>query len=86
MRMRRAKPLETARGAKVATNVSLDPALIAEARELGVNISRASARGLEDAVARARAERWLDDNRPALASSNAFADAHGLPLRSLRQF
>jgi antitoxin CcdA len=71
---------------RVATNVSLDPALVAEARALGVNISRAAAAGLENAVAEARAERWITENRPALDSSNAFVDSNGLPLRSLRQF
>ena len=70
----------------IATNVSLDSALVAEARELGVNISRASAAGLAEAVAKARAELWLKQNRPALESSNAYVDAHGLPLQSLRQF
>jgi antitoxin CcdA len=69
-----------------ATNVTLDPALVAAARELGINISRASASGLEQAVAKARAEQWLEANRAALDSSNAYVAAHGLPLHSLRQF
>jgi len=70
----------------VPTNVSLDAGLVREARELGINISRAAASGLEQAVAKARAERWQNENRDALHSSNAFVDSHGLPLRSLRQF
>jgi antitoxin CcdA len=70
----------------IATNVSLDSELVAEARELGVNISRASTLGLEIAVAKARADRWIRENRSALHSSNAFVDSHGLPLHSLRQF
>lgn len=70
----------------VPTNVSLDSALVAEARELGVNISRAAALGLEQAVANARAERWLRENHSALESSNAYVEAHGLPLDALRQF
>jgi antitoxin CcdA len=70
----------------VATNISLDADLVAEARKLGINISRASTAGLKDAVARARAERWLQENGAALDSSNAFVDACGLPLHSLRQF
>jgi antitoxin CcdA len=74
------------RRATVATNVSLDSALVAEARKLGVNISRASTRGLQDAVAKARAERWLEENRSALSSSNAFVVNFGLPLKSLRLF
>ena len=74
------------RSRTVATNVTLEASLVAEARELGVNISRASAGGLESAVAKARAERWLRENCAALSSSNDFADQHGLPLHSLRQF
>lgn len=68
------------------TNVTLDSALVAEAKALGVNISAASSRGLEQAVAEARAECWLADNEPALTASNSHVEAHGLPLRNLRQF
>ena len=71
---------------RMPTNVSLDPSLISEARELGVNISQASARGLEQALAEARAERWLAENRAALEEWNIFADQHGLPLSAHRQF
>jgi len=71
---------------RVPTNVSLDPTLVAEARELGINISEASTAGLERAVSQARATRWLDENRAALESSNAFVDSHGLPLQRFRQF
>jgi antitoxin CcdA len=70
----------------VPTNVTLDASLVAEARELGVNISQASAAGLERAVANARAERWLEENRSALQASNAYVEAHGLPLKSMRRF
>lgn len=69
-----------------ATNVSLDAALVEEAKELGVNISLASARGLEQAVKEARAERWLEENRAALESSNEWMEANGLPLADLRLF
>ena len=69
-----------------ATNISLDSALVAEARQLGINISQASTAGLQQAVSAARAKRWLEENRSALDSSNAFVEEHGLPLQSLRQF
>jgi len=71
---------------RVATNVSLDSALVGEARELGVNISKASTEGLEKAVSEARAARWLEQNQSALESSNAYVEAHGLPLHAMRQF
>jgi antitoxin CcdA len=85
MRMKNANPAHR-RGRSAPTNVSLDVTLVAEARELGVNISQASARGLEQAVAAARAIRWAAENQAAITSSNAFVEEHGLPLQSLRQF
>lgn len=73
-------------GRSVPTNVSLDAALVAEARELGVNISKASLAGLEMAVAKARRERWLQENAAALECWNDYVEANGLPLSGLRQF
>ena len=75
-----------AQGGKRATNVSLDTALVAEAQDLGVNISLASARGLEQAVKAARAERWLEENKPALDGYNLWVEEHGLPLAKYRMF
>jgi antitoxin CcdA len=41
---------------------------------------------LSQAVAEKRAELWLAANREALESSNAYVEAHGLPLARHRQF
>lgn len=68
------------------TNVSLPAALVAEARELGVNISAASASGLDQAVKKARAEKWLQENQAALEASNAYVEKQGLPLARYRMF
>jgi antitoxin CcdA len=68
------------------TNVSLDAALVEEAKVLGVNISLASARGLEEAVKEARGKRWLEENFDVLESSNAWVEASGLPLAEFRLF
>ncbi len=69
-----------------ATNLSLDTGLLNEARELGVNVSRAAEEGLRAAVRTARAEAWRAENAEALASSNAWVEAKGLPLAAFRQF
>jgi antitoxin CcdA len=74
------------RGKTTPTNVSLDAALVAEAKVLGVSISQASNRGLEEAVKKARAEQWLAENLAALESSNAWVEANGLPLEKYRLF
>ncbi|MFN4157656.1 MAG: type II toxin-antitoxin system CcdA family antitoxin [Gemmobacter sp.] len=67
-------------------NLSFDPALVAEARDLGVNVSRAAEAGLRAAVAVARAEAWRADNADAVASSNAWVAEKGLPLARHRLF
>jgi antitoxin CcdA len=66
--------------------VSLNGRLLSEARALGINISRACDRGLAMQIAEERARRWLDENKAALESSNAFVERHGVPLARYRQF
>lgn len=72
--------------ARRPTNLSLDPALVEEARSLGVNLSRACERGLATQVAEERARRWLAENADSIASSNSFVEKSGLPLARLRRF
>jgi len=71
---------------RAATNVTLDAELVAQARKLGVSISEASNQGLERAVKKAEAERWLKENKPALDSYNEWIEANGLPLERHRLF
>ncbi len=69
-----------------ATNVSLDRNTLADARGLGINVSQACERGLVETISKVRAERWRDENRAAILSSNAYVDANGLPLAGQRLF
>jgi antitoxin CcdA len=77
---------QDSRSPKRATNVSLNGRLLSEARALGINISRACDRGLAMQIAEERARRWLDENKAALESSNAFVERHGVPLARYRKF
>ena len=77
-------PRRAAKAARV--NLTLDQALVDEAKALGVSISQASNRGLEAAVKQARAERWLEENKPALDAYNLWIGQHGLPLAKYRLF
>ena len=72
--------------ARKATNVTLDEALLVEAKALRINISQAAEAGLALAVAERRAAQWLEENRRALDSSNAYVEQHGLPLARFRNF
>ena len=68
------------------TNLSLDSALLKEAKALGINVSRSAEAGIAEAVKRHKQEKWLKENAQALASSNAYVEANGLPLARHRQF
>lgn len=68
------------------TNLSLDSALLGEAKALGINLSRSAEAGIAEAVQRHKREKWLKENAKALASSNAYVEAHGLPLSRHRLF
>ena len=68
------------------TNVSLDRQLVDEAKRLGINLSRACEEGLAARIRELKAQRWLDENREALLSSNAYVEKHGLPLARFRMF
>lgn len=68
------------------TNVSLDAALVAEAKELGVSISRSANEGLEKAVKEARWARWREENAAAIEACNSYVAEHGLILKKYRLF
>ncbi|MEM8974055.1 MAG: type II toxin-antitoxin system CcdA family antitoxin [Pseudomonadota bacterium] len=68
------------------TNLSLDRALLSEAKGLNVNLSRAAEEGVRAAVNAAKSQRWKAENAEALKSSNSYVERHGLPLEGFRQF
>ena len=76
----------SAKAPRRPTNVSINERLLAEARALDVNISRAAESGLARAIAERRTELWLSENRAALESSNAYVEQNGLPLAKYRSF
>lgn len=79
-------PLRRQPSAKRATNVSLSADLIQEAKRLNINISKACEEGLHQQVSKTRAEQWIEENREAIESSNAYVEKHGLPLARFRLF
>lgn len=80
------KIAEANRTTRKATNLSPDSALLEEAKALGINLSRSAEAGIAAAVIQNQRERWLKDNAAALASSNAYIEANGLPVARHRQF
>ncbi len=68
------------------TNVTLPRALVAQARELKVNISAACEAGLAAQVKAARAAQWLEENREAIQAYNKYIEENGLTLERFRTF
>lgn len=54
------------------TNLSLDASVLAEAKALNVNLSRAAEDGVRSAAASAMAANWKAENAAALQSSNVY--------------
>lgn len=71
---------------KRATNLTVDEALLAEAKALGINLSATFEASLRAAVRARQAEQWLEQNRPALTGYNDWVAENGLPLARHRQF
>ena len=68
------------------TSVSLDRALVEEARELGVNVSRAAEDGLAAALKAERTRRWKAENAEAIREYNEFVEREGILLSEHRMF
>jgi len=71
---------------KRATNLTIDPVLLDEARALNINLSATFEASLRDAVRKQKAAQWLEENREALEGYNAWIEQNGLPLEKYRQF
>lgn len=69
-----------------ATNVSLDPRLVAEARELGINVSQACEAGLAQQTRIAREARLRAELAPTIAYWNEYVEKNGIPLAKYRMF
>ncbi|MFL9999034.1 type II toxin-antitoxin system CcdA family antitoxin [Paraburkholderia sediminicola] len=68
------------------TNVSLPYDLLDRAKEMDVNISRASERGLREEVHEAEVRVWAAENASFIAEMNARIERDDLPRDERRMF
>ena len=69
-----------------STSLSLDRALLDEARAMGVTLSRAAEAGIAAELRRARAHAWQQTHRAAIEDYNAIIAQGGVPLAERRKF
>ena len=72
--------------ARRATSMTLDAALLDEARALGVNLSRAAEEGLLAAVKAERKRRWAAENAEFIRDYNDWIAEKGVPLAEFGKF
>jgi antitoxin CcdA len=72
------------RGPKRATNVSIDTALLAEAKALGINLSQTLEGELRKKVREENIRRFNEESREAIESYNRFIEEHGIWSETLR--
>ncbi len=77
---------QTSKILKKPTNVSIRGDLLAEARELNINLSQEFEKHLDEVVRKARGEQWKKDNREAIAAYNSHIAEHGLWNDEYRTF
>lgn len=67
-----------------ATSMTLDAALLDEARALGVNLSRAAEEGLLAAVKAERKRRWAEENAEFIRDYNQWIGENDIPNSDIR--
>lgn len=63
-----------------SVNLTIPEDVIEAARALGINASKAAEAGMRRAIAEREAERWLEENAPALRAHNARIEEKGTLL------
>lgn len=67
-------------------DVTVSEALVAEAEELGLDVTGAAEKGIALAIKAEKERRWKIENAEAIKASNDYVAKHGLPLAKYRLF
>jgi antitoxin CcdA len=68
------------------TNLTLSSDVLAEAKQLGINISKVCDGFLREFIRQEKERRWKADNAEYIAAYNADLESDGLPLDQWRSF
>lgn len=79
-------PTKTSKPQRKATRLWLDERVVAEAKALGLDVSRIVEEGLAKAVAARKSELWLEENREAIEENNRYFAECGMPFSEFRGF
>ncbi|WP_179380944.1 type II toxin-antitoxin system CcdA family antitoxin [Jannaschia marina] len=68
------------------TSITMDAALLDEAKAYGINVSAAAAAGVAETVRAERHRRLKEKLRPDIEAINEWVERNGLPLEKQRLF
>ena len=71
---------------RARVNLSIDEAVLAAAKDAGLNLSRVAEEALAAAAKAERNRRWNEENRDAIEAYNREVAEHGLLLEKYRMF
>ncbi len=71
---------------KRAVNVSVDAGILKVAKEMGINVSRATEDALRGLTEPERIRRWQDKNKDVIESYNAYIERNGVFGEELLDF
>ena len=80
------QPSTESGGAKKAANLSINKDLLAEARDLKINLSATLEEALQEKVRDKRRKQWLEENKVAIKACNELAEKNGLFSDKYRVF
>lgn len=86
MRMSDARAKSKKQSVKRATNLTVDAALLARAKALGLNVSSVLDESLRARIRDEEARRWLEDNKEAFDALNRETREYGVWSERLRRF
>lgn len=72
--------------AKKATNLSVDPELLKQARALDLNLSEIFERSLSEAIREKQRDKWLTDNKESIEAHNRYVERYGVFSKGRRMF
>ena len=68
------------------TNLTIDPVLVSEGKEAGLNLSKIAEEAIRLALRSRQQEQWLKENAEAIEAHNRRIEEHGMFNDGLRQF
>jgi antitoxin CcdA len=67
---------------KQTINLSIQKAIINQAKELELNISRNAEKGIKEAIKQERSKRWKQENKAAIHAHNKRVNKQGLLIET----